>query len=381
MADRIPAEVFPPGDFIKDELDARGWTQAVLAEVMGRPLQFVNELISGRKSVTAETAIGLGAAFGTSAELWLNLDSAYRLWLQREKNAKVGRRAEDVVKRGRLYTLAPVKEMVKRRWIEAADSADALENRLNEFYGVKVLEEEFSLPMAAKKSTSYGVTTPEQKAWVCRARHLARAVPAAKFDHNVFVKGLDDLHKLVTHDAAVRHVPRLLSDLGVRFVVVEHLPSSRIDGAAFWLANEQPVVVVSMRYDRIDNFWFTLSHELAHVLHRDDESLDDNLVGEGATPTDAKPEVEQRADTWACNYLVPADEIEKFVLRVRPYFSKAKINQFANRVKIHPGIIVGQLQRRWGMPYSHNREMLAKVRDVLIGSAMTDGWGTSPTIR
>ena len=75
---RTPAEVFPPGVFIREELQARGWTQRDLAEVLGRPLQFVNELINGRKRLTAEAVKQLAAAFGTSPELWLNLENAYR---------------------------------------------------------------------------------------------------------------------------------------------------------------------------------------------------------------------------------------------------------------------------------------------------------------
>ena len=67
MSHRIAAEVFPPGDFLREELETRGWTQADLAELMGRPLRSINEIINGKKSITAETAIGLGHALGTSA--------------------------------------------------------------------------------------------------------------------------------------------------------------------------------------------------------------------------------------------------------------------------------------------------------------------------
>src|SRR5713226_10705368 len=79
MSQRIPAEVFPPGEFLREELETRGWTQADLAELMGRPLRSINEIINGKKAITAETAIGLGDAFGTSAEYWMNLESLYRL--------------------------------------------------------------------------------------------------------------------------------------------------------------------------------------------------------------------------------------------------------------------------------------------------------------
>jgi HTH-type transcriptional regulator / antitoxin HigA len=88
-----PAQVFPPGDFIREELEARGWTQRDLARVIGRPLQAVNELVNGRKQITAGTAKELGLAFGTGPELWMNLESAYRLAATGDPDPAITRRA------------------------------------------------------------------------------------------------------------------------------------------------------------------------------------------------------------------------------------------------------------------------------------------------
>jgi len=74
-----PAEVFSPGEILADELEARGWTQAKLAKILGRPLQTVNAIINGKKQITPQTALELSAALGTSAELWLNMEMTYRL--------------------------------------------------------------------------------------------------------------------------------------------------------------------------------------------------------------------------------------------------------------------------------------------------------------
>ena len=68
------AQVFPPGDFIREELEARGWTQAQLAEILGRPLQLVNAIVNAKKEITPATAIALGTAFETGPEFWLNLE-------------------------------------------------------------------------------------------------------------------------------------------------------------------------------------------------------------------------------------------------------------------------------------------------------------------
>lgn len=87
------AQTFPPGEFLRDELEARDWTQRDLATVLGRPLQTINQIINARKRITPETAVELAAALGTSPELWLNLEAAYRLAQVRKPDPLIRRRA------------------------------------------------------------------------------------------------------------------------------------------------------------------------------------------------------------------------------------------------------------------------------------------------
>jgi HTH-type transcriptional regulator/antitoxin HigA len=89
----------------------------------------------------------------------------------------------------------------------------------------------------------------------------------------------------------------------------------------------------------------------------------------------AEDDQERRANETASNILVPQDEMESFIRRLAPYYSKERIVQFAHRMKIHPGIIVGQLQHRQEIGYHALREFLLKVRSVVSQTALTDGWG------
>jgi HTH-type transcriptional regulator/antitoxin HigA len=145
-----------------------------------------------------------------------------------------------------------------------------------------------------------------------------------------------------------------------------------------WLDEYSPVIAVSLRYDRIDAFWFTLMHELSHVINRDaslDCDLNCNLLGDGQIISETKEEIERRADNEASSSLISADVLESFILRVGPLYSKTRIIQFAHRIGIHPGIIVGQLQHRGEIRYSANREMLVKIREIVSATSLTDGWG------
>ena len=377
MTNRMPAEIVAPGEFIREEIEARGWTQETLAEVLGKSVRLVNEILTGRRSITPETATALADAFGTGAEVWLNLESIYQL-------SQVERADDAVARRSRLYSKAPVKDMVRRRWIERSDSIDVLEKRVADFFELSSIEDELEpLPHVARKSASYESTSPAVCAWLMMARRLARGVSAKPFSEAKLKDGLQALRPLLGSAEEVRRVPAILAEAGVRMVIVEHLPQSKIDGAAFWLdtARKQPVVAISLRYDRIDFFWFTLVHELMHIASGDVPGMSDyvgydvELIGQGARKRDQLSKLENERNREAAAFLVPQDDLEDFIDRVGPLYSKKRILGFAEIHHLHPGLVVGQLQYRGVLDWTHSREMLERVRDRVAGAALTDGWG------
>ena len=359
----------PPGAFIRAELEKRGWGQAELAKVIGRPLPTVNEIIQGKRAILPEMAVALGAAFGTGALVWLQRESAYRLSLVEQHDPETRARA-------RLYGLAPVKDLERRGWIAPTRRARELEAELCRFFGVDCLEEAPRLEASARQPLSAEEFTAAQRAWLFRAAQLAAAAPARPFEPERFEAGLAALRALAGAAENVPQVPGALAELGVRFVVVEPLPRTRLDGAAFWLAPDQPVIALSLRYDRIDWFWHTLAHELSHVRHGDKRSLDANLVGESRVePADA---VEARAEREGAAFLIPPERLRSFILRTRPFYAKEKLLGFARRQGVHPGIVSGQLQHLKELGWDAHRDLLVKVRERLVRAALTDGWGQAP---
>ena len=167
MAERLPAELFPPGEYVADELDARGWTRGDLAEILGKSASNVHDIISGKVNISPETARGLADAFGTSAEVWLSLDSRYRL---RDAQASPGTNL-----RAKIYSKTPVRELLKRNWIEGSTNPEVLASRVCDFLGVTSLDEApRPLAHAARKSTTYAESSPSQIAWLCQVGRLAR---------------------------------------------------------------------------------------------------------------------------------------------------------------------------------------------------------------
>jgi HTH-type transcriptional regulator/antitoxin HigA len=151
----------------------------------------------------------------------------------------------------------------------------------------------------------------------------------------------------------------------------------KIDGAAFWL-DDSPVVALSLRFDRLDNFWFVLRHEIEHVLSKDGSVMVDVELVEQIQRRDTMPPEEVRANTAAAEFSVPKAEIESFITRVRPLYSEQRILLFAKRIAVHPGLVVGQLQFRGEVPYTHFHKHLVKIREIVTQTALTDGWKTVP---
>lgn len=369
------AETFPPGDAIKEELEARGWTQRDLADIMGVQQSVVSALVKGTKPISLDLARNLSAALGPSAQYWINMDTAYRLNLPAERHGATNARAQ-------LFKKAPVNEMIKRGWIESSADVEVLKTRVANFFGEDKIEDIESEPMpyaARQGKESSAKLTPPQRAWVRRVKTLGRAVHAAKFTNDSVAQALRMIRPFMASPEEVRRIPRALAECGIRMVVVEHLQQTHIDGVCVWLDESSPVIAISMRYDRLDYFWFTLLHELGHVANRDGLSVllvpDCDLVGDQATRTSEKSEIEQMADRFAAENLIRPGELDSFIARVKPLFSKVKIHGFALRQEVHPAIVIGQLQHRGAIHWSHSREFLVKVREIITQSALTDGWG------
>ena len=373
MNERIAAEGFPPGEFIIEELEERGWNQVDLADILGKTPAMVNEIIKTKRRITPEVAEGLAAAFGTSAEYWTNLETAYQYWLLR----KNGTSPQVPQRKAHLMDIAPYRELIRRGWIEKSGDIDVLEENVMSFLGMTSLEEDLpDIGHAARQSTSAAVVSPGLRAWLRRAAQIAQRVHAQQFSEARLKEAVNHLKPLRSNREDIRLIPKLLADAGVRLVIIEHLAGTKVDGACLWMDDGSPVIVLSLRYDRIDAFWHTLMHEIGHILSKDGEVVDSNLVGDDATSSDEKPESENKADTYAVEFLVPQDELQRFVNNHSPLYYDRDIRGFALLHGIHPGIVVGQLQYGKELNYNQFRPLLEKVRDIATGSALTDGWGS-----
>jgi HTH-type transcriptional regulator/antitoxin HigA len=364
-----------PGQLIEHLLAERGWTKRTLAIVIGKSDAAVNKILSGRQSLDADTALLLEEVFQISAETFLALQRDFDLAVARASSRPDPGRAL----RAQLFGGLPIAEMAKRGWLGDVNLRNfpEVEAALAGFFNASSVDEIQVLPHAARKTMVDTEPTLAQLAWLYRARSMAAEMVVPSYSREKLDTAISQLKALRVSPENVRQVPRLLEAAGVRFVIVETLPGAKIDGACFWLSSNSPVVAMSMRHDRNDNFWFVLRHELEHVRlgHGKGEAcLDAELQGERAGIGSSVPEEERRANEAASDFCVPQDQMAAFVERKAPLFSERDMIGFARSIGVHPGLVAGQLQHVTGR-YERFRQHLSKVRTYIINTAYVDGWG------
>jgi HTH-type transcriptional regulator/antitoxin HigA len=371
----VREEYRSPGQLITALLSERGWTKRVLAIVLGMDETGVNRLAADKRPVDATMALTLEDVFGVPAERFLELQKSYDL----AKARIVARPDPARATRAYLYGDLPVAEMIKRGWIvaESVRETKKVETELMRFFGVNRLEDIEILPHAAKKTAVSTTATPAQLAWLYRVKQIARDMLVGPYSPQQVRAAVTKLRALTSAPEEIARVPRIMAECGIRFVLVESLASAKIDGVCFWLNEHSPVIGMSLRFDRIDNFWFVLRHECEHVLQLHGKAaamLDIELEGERAGTGPGVAAEERVANEAAQEFCVPASALDAFIARKAPFFSERDLIGFARILKVHPGIVAGQLQHKTGR-YDRFRDHLVKVRSIISPNAIKDGWG------
>lgn len=299
----------------------------------------------------------------------MHREAAYRVSL-------VETECDETERRAALYSLAPIKEMQRRGWINPnAETSIDLERELLSFMGTQSLDDVPRISAAARKALPTAEFTSSQRAWLLQATRMAAVLTVRPFSQASLAAAFTKLKKMMVRPEHSANIASVMTDAGIRFVVVEDLSHTRIDGAAFYLNDDfsMPAIVLSLRLDRMDSFWHTLWHELQHIKNGDPISVD----VDGATQD--RPMVlsaiERRANEEGATAAIDKDSMASFILRAKPSFPSERIRQFASRIGVHPCIVVGQLQHLELVAWDRFSELRPKVRDHVIAAALTDGYG------
>ncbi len=204
-------------------------------------------------------------------------------------------------------------------------------------------------------------------AWVREAEIIASQIPLAEFNEAKLRASLNVLRRLTREDAskALSQAQEICSRCGVALVLVPELPGTRISGCSRWLTNNYAMVGLTPRYKSGEQLWFTFFHELAHILLHGHRQLFvvDNAVGEMGDdvvdPVMAK--YEEEADRFAADTLIPPAELAKLPLHKPDELTNELIQDFAESIGIHPGIVIGRLQHAGGLEHRQGHPLKQKL--------------------
>lgn len=353
-----PAEAFPPGEYLRDELEERGWTVTEFAEIIGRPIQAVSEILNAKKDITPETAVSFSEALGTSAELWLNLQTAYKLHLQRV--AAASQAETPVARRARLRSRIPLAEVRSRGWIPDTQDLDITERAVCELLEVSTLDDPCAYSMAARRSNAEEQVSDKQIAWLGHIRRVAESQNVDDYDHDALESLASNLPRIaqVGTDVLPR-LPALLGECGVCLVYAEGLRGGKLDGAVTVLRDGRRVIGLTTRGNRFDSVLYTLLHECAHLTlgHVEPGSdatttiYDDDLFEESP---DAR---ERESDEQVSEWLFPGG------FHCEP-ISVPSIVQAAMRYEVHPSVVIGRIHFNTKKYHLH-RSHIPKAKPTL----------------
>lgn len=315
-----------------------GMTKDELAARMDRPATKLSQIFKGDKAITAETALQLEKVVGVPAHIWIGLEAEYRLTLARQREARTLRQP---INESSLVKKFCYNELASLNAVEKCATLAEKVTELQRFFGVTSLTRVVGLRryQAAFRCgrSSKGTRSPEALAtWLRFGEVRGQGIQCQPFDRARLEQAIDNLREMTIHppEKCLKPLRKTLAEAGVAMVLCPHFPKTQAHGATFWLRRDKAVLMMSNRGKWADIFWFSLFHEIGHLLMQNWRAV--------CVEIDAKDEEEKKADKFAGEKLINPQEYETFV-RKRAFFP-ADIGSFAKRVGVHPGIVVGRLQ-------------------------------------
>lgn len=325
-----PVDLPDPVDALEFYMEHRGITRKNLEDYLGSRSR-VAEILSRKRTLTLPMIRSLNKGLGIPADLLIRETIMAKLE----------------------WNKFPLKEMIKRNWIsvDLKTALEDLENILSDYIepaggAEAVLLRRTKFINSARKMDEYALW-----AWTARIIRIALASEPAlpSFSReSLTIETMTEIAQLSVKSNGPVLAQNMLKDLGVSLVIECHLPKTYLDGATIVKDIKHPIIGLTLRFDRIDHFWFTLMHELAHlVLHKEDtvNTYFDDLK----SPTEEN-RIEKEADELALNALFPNNSWENSIVPV----SKSPISatMLAKDLNIHPAIVAGRVRKEYNR-YRH----------------------------
>lgn len=343
-----PKRSILPGSVLKLEIEERGIKQKDFAAEIGIPASNLNEYISGKRNFTAEFSLKLESALGIPANNWMNLQQNHDLALARNKDLDI-KEQEASNELNEYERIISVKSLIKRLGINSVTHSSILSqlrSKLN-LSSVAELQVKYN-PVNSKlslfkKSAKVNADPILVLTWTLLAKAEVKKVGVSGiFDFSKRAELINNL-KTVFHknEDTINQVREILSQNGIKFCIVEKLDSTPIDGYTFY-DEGTPCIVVTKRYNRIDNFAFAIMHELGHIfLHLSKDQDGEYITIEEKERMD---KIEKEADKFASDNLIPENIWRKTPeVRMNRFLIQKRYSEWAENYNLNKWIVLGRI--------------------------------------
>lgn len=354
-----------PGYYVAEIIDDMGISQAEFATRMGTTAKTISKLINGRANISNDLAKKLSVMLGTGVEVWQNLQNTYdQMLIEIQKDIDIENQ-EHIVK-----------DMDYNYWVQLGELPSVRGNRnkiscLCEYFHISnlniLMDRDFLVSFRSVLKNTNEKNMINSRAWIQTSINISNSIVAEPFSAEKLRYYLPELRSMTVKTPEV-FIPRMrdiFSECGVVFVLLPHLKNSGVNGAVKWINDERVLLAMNNRGRDADVFWFSLFHEIRHVLQQKvktvfiSSSISDMMV--------IDKEWEEDADKFAADYLIRPSDYKKLIHSEN--ISDEKIVDFADSIGIHPGIVVGRLQHDGIIPYNRGSKLKVKYDWTSISSS------------
>lgn len=335
-------QILHPGTLLSDMLDKKGLSQRELASRLDISHSLLSNILNGNRPINMKLAISLEAIDFDKANFWLTKQMEYELY-HAQNDKEIIKKQEIIKTWNEIENLIPVSYFKKFNLL----NAEFEENIKSVFklYGAKDLitlknnVENYSFNNF-RKSSKFKENRNNVIAWSNLAEYQARLEKVNNFDISNETELIEELQKcFLKNDGTVSKTKSILKKYGIKFLILDRPSQTPVDGKSF-MCGENPSIVLSLKYNRLDNFAFTIMHELGHVFKHLTNEKYKNVNFFTNAPNIEKEEFE--ADYFAKNNLIKLNDWNEFI-SIHDEFDDNSILKFSKKIKVHPGIIRGRV--------------------------------------
>jgi HTH-type transcriptional regulator / antitoxin HigA len=332
-----------PGEMLADEIEARDLSQADFAKLIGMNKSQLNEILKGKRNITADLALLLEKTIGIDADFWLNAQKNFELDSARIENKNMARLLA-IEEWNILKEHVAINYFKKQKLISGDPVVDL--PIVKSIYNIKQIDELAGINVGYKryrKTETAKASSINIIGWTKLVYFLSNNENVLPFNASKQTELLNKLKFIFKENIQVKQqVKEVLNAFGIKLIYLPNAEKCPIDGVAMW-SNENPIIGMSLRHNRLDNFAFTLFHELGHVFLHLINNPNAEFIDDLDDKTIQKESEEMEANSFASNNLINKNAWDKFFMSPNRLLDEFAI-EFSESEKIHPAIVKGRLK-------------------------------------